>query len=130
YQYLLDGAKFWIDAGADAIRIDAIKHMDKTFIQRWTTDIYNYSKALGREGFYFFGEWFGASASITTGIDGYAIDYANSSGSALLDFGFRDTLERVLTNRPGNNMETLNGYLEKRKTVFSSDDWQVVFMDN
>ncbi|MBF4312994.1 cyclomaltodextrin glucanotransferase, partial [Vibrio anguillarum] len=108
YQYLLDGAKFWIDAGADAIRIDAIKHMDKTFIQRWTTDIYNYSKALGREGFYFFGEWFGASASITTGIDGYAIDYANSSGSALLDFGFRDTLERVLTNRPGNNMETLN----------------------
>ncbi|RMZ62175.1 cyclomaltodextrin glucanotransferase, partial [Vibrio anguillarum] len=57
-------------------------------------------------------------------------DYANSSGSALLDFGFRDTLERVLTNRPGNNMETLNGYLEKRKTVFSSDDWQVVFMDN
>ncbi|EOX3349772.1 alpha-amylase family glycosyl hydrolase [Vibrio cholerae] len=130
YQYLLDGAKFWIDAGVDAIRIDAIKHMDKSFIQQWTTDIYNYSKTLGREGFYFFGEWFGASANTTTGIDGYAIDYANTSGSALLDFGFRDTLERVLANRSGNSMKTLNNYLETRKSVFTSDDWQVVFMDN
>ncbi|EHU4914886.1 cyclomaltodextrin glucanotransferase [Vibrio vulnificus] len=130
YQYLLDGSKFWIDAGVDAIRIDAIKHMDKSFIQQWTTDIYNYSKTLGREGFYFFGEWFGASANTTTGIDGYAIDYANSSGSALLDFGFRDTMERVLANRPGNSMKTLNNYLETRKSVFTSDDWQVVFMDN
>ncbi|HAS3625867.1 TPA: cyclomaltodextrin glucanotransferase [Vibrio cholerae] len=130
YQYLLDGAKFWIDAGVDAIRIDAIKHMDKSFIQQWTTDIYNYSKTLGREGFYFFGEWFGTSANTTTGIDGYAIDYANTSGSALLDFGFRDTLERVLANRSGNSMKTLNNYLETRKSVFTSDDWQVVFMDN
>ncbi|HAS6149967.1 TPA: cyclomaltodextrin glucanotransferase [Vibrio vulnificus] len=130
YKYLLDGSKFWIDAGVDAIRIDAIKHMDKSFIQQWTTDIYNYSKTLGREGFYFFGEWFGASANTTTGIDGYAIDYANTSGSALLDFGFRDTMERVLANRPGNSMKTLNNYLETRKSVFTSDDWQVVFMDN
>ncbi|MGG5574411.1 alpha-amylase family glycosyl hydrolase [Vibrio diazotrophicus] len=130
YQYLLDGSKFWIDAGVDAIRIDAIKHMDKSFIQQWTTDIYDYSKSLGRDGFYFFGEWFGASANTTTGIDGYAIDYANTSGSALLDFGFRDTLERVLANRAGNSMKTLNSYLETRKSVFTSDDWQVVFMDN
>ncbi len=130
YQYLLDGSKYWINAGVDAIRIDAIKHMDKSFIQQWTTDIYNYSKTIGREGFYFFGEWFGASANTTTGIDGYAIDYANTSGSALLDFGFRDTIERVLTNRSGNTMKTLNDYLENRKTVFTSDDWQVVFMDN
>ncbi|WP_429068387.1 alpha-amylase family glycosyl hydrolase [Aeromonas bestiarum] len=130
YQYLLAGAKFWIDAGVDAIRIDAIKHMDKSFIQRWTTDIYNYSKSIGRNGFYFFGEWFGASATKTTGIDGHAIDYANTSGSALLDFGFRDTLERVLANRSDNTMKTLNNYLETRKKVFTSDEWQVVFMDN
>lgn len=130
YNYLLDGSKFWIDAGVDAIRIDAIKHMDKSFIQSWTTDVYNYSKKIGRNGFYFFGEWFGASASTTTGIDGYAIDYANTSGSALLDFGFRDTIERVLTERPNNTMQTLNNYLKLRSTVFTSDEWQVVFMDN
>ncbi|MEZ9564108.1 alpha-amylase family glycosyl hydrolase [Vibrio artabrorum] len=130
YNYLLDGAKFWIDAGVDAIRIDAIKHMDKAFIQQWTGDIYNYASTIGRDGFYFFGEWFGASATTTTGIDGYAIDYANTSGSALLDFGFRDTLERVLVGRNGNTMQTLNSYLETRSTVFTSDDWQVVFMDN
>lgn len=52
YQYLLDGSKFWIDAGVDAIRIDAIKHMDKSFIQKWTSDIYDYSKSIGREGFF------------------------------------------------------------------------------
>lgn len=130
YNYLLDGAKFWINAGVDAIRIDAIKHMDKEFIQQWTGDIYNYASTIGRDGFYFFGEWFGASATTTTGIDGYAIDYANNSGSALLDFGFRDTLERVLVGRSGNTMQTLNSYLETRSTVFTSDDWQVVFMDN
>jgi cyclomaltodextrin glucanotransferase len=130
YHYLLDGSKFWIDAGVDAIRIDAIKHMDKSFIQNWTTDIHSYAKTIGREGFYFFGEWFGASALTTSGIDGYAIDYANTSGSALLDFGFRDTLERVLTDRPDNTMKTLNSYLEQRSAVFTSDDWQVVFMDN
>jgi len=130
YNYLLDGSKFWIDAGVDAIRIDAIKHMDKSFIQQWTTDIHNYAKTIGREGFYFFGEWFGASANTTTGIDGYAIDYANTSGSALLDFGFRDTMERVLTDRSGNTMQTLNSYLENRANVFTSDEWQVVFMDN
>ena len=130
YQYLMEGSKFWIDAGVDAIRIDAIKHMDKSFIQKWTTDIYNYSKQIGRDGFYFFGEWFGASATTTDGIDGKAIDYANTSGSALLDFGFRDTMERVLTGRDGNTMRTLDSYLEQRSNVFTSDDWQVVFMDN
>ena len=130
YNYLLDGAKFWVDAGVDAIRIDAIKHMDKEFIQQWTGDIYNYASTIGRDGFYFFGEWFGASAATTTGIDSYAIDYANNSGSALLDFGFRDTLERVLVGRSGNTMQTLNSYLKTRNQVFTSDDWQVVFMDN
>ena len=128
YQYLLDGSKFWIDAGVDAIRIDAIKHMDKSFIQQWTTDIYDYANSIGRDGFYFFGEWFSASANTTTGIDGKAIDYANTSGSALLDFGFRDTMERVLVGR--NSMRTLNSYLERRSNVFNSDDWQVVFLDN
>ncbi|MGZ7212417.1 hypothetical protein ACXWOF_09810, partial [Streptococcus pyogenes] len=84
--------------------------------------IYDYSKTIGRDGFYFFGEWFGASANKTTGIDGYAIDYANTSGSALLDFGFRDTLERALANRSNNSFKTLNNYLNKREKVFSSDD--------
>lgn len=64
---------------------------------------------------FFFGEWFGASANTTTGVDGNAIDYANTSGSALLDFGFRDTLERVLVGRSGNTMKTLNSYLIKDK---------------
>ena len=102
--------------------------MDKSFIQQWTTDIYDYAKSIGRDGFYFFGEWFSASANTTTGIDGKAIDYANTSGSALLDFGFRDTMERVLVGR--NSMRTLNSYLERRSNVFNSDDWQVVFLDN
>ena len=130
YQYLTDGAKFWIDAGVDAIRIDAIKHMDKEFIQKWTDEVTEYAKMKGNGGFYFFGEWFGASANTTGGLDGQAIDYANTSGSALLDFGYRDTLERVLTNRVGNNMHTLNEYLEKRNKVFKEADKQVVFMDN
>ncbi|ELR65919.1 Cyclomaltodextrin glucanotransferase [Photobacterium marinum] len=127
YNYLTDGAKFWIDMGVDAIRIDAIKHMEKSFIQRWTGDLYNYAQSKGR-GFFFFGEWFGASATSKTGIDGMALDYANTSGSALLDFGLRDTMERVLTNR--TNMYTLNNYLKERDTAFTSSDWQVTFLDN
>ncbi|WP_299018295.1 alpha-amylase family glycosyl hydrolase [uncultured Photobacterium sp.] len=127
YNYLTDGAKFWIDMGVDAIRIDAIKHMEKSFIQRWTGDIYSYAQSKGR-GFYFFGEWFGASATSKTGIDGMAIDYANTSGSALLDFGLRDTMEQVLTNR--TDMYTLNNYLKERDHAFDASDWQVTFLDN
>lgn len=130
YNYLMDATKHWIDVGFDAIRIDAIKHMDKSFIQSWTSEIYDYASSIGREGFYFFGEWFGASAWTTTGLDGQAIDYANTSGSALLDFGFKNILQRVLTGRHANDMTSINAYLEDRENVFTSDEWQVVFMDN
>ena len=119
YNYLADAAKRWIDTGVDAMRIDAIKHMDLSFIQTFNSDLTVYANSLGKDGFYFFGEWFGASAwAPPTSIDYKSIEYANTSGSALLDFGLRDTLERVMCNRSGSTMKTLNQYLEERDTAF------------
>ncbi len=131
YRYLTGAAIKWVDAGVDGIRIDAIKHMDKSFILAFTNDLTAYANARGRDGMYFFGEWFGAGAwAAEGGIDHMAIDYANTSGSALLDFGLRDAMERVMCNRPGHTMRTLNQYLEDRDGVFSSPDWQIAFLDN
>jgi cyclomaltodextrin glucanotransferase len=129
YQYLKESAQKWIKAGVDGIRIDAIKHMDKEFIQKWTQDLYRYAKSLGRSDFFFFGEWFGASA-LAQGLDGTSIDYANTSGSALLDFGLRDILERVLCNRFGYSMGSINQYLLARDRNFSEPDKQILFLDN
>lgn len=129
YQYLVEGAKFWIDLGVDGIRIDAIKHMDKSFIQRWTGDLNNYAKAKGKPGFYFFGEWMDAGAT-ATGINAKSIDFANTSGSALLDFGLRNTIEDALLRANGTGMYAINEYMKIRDTKFTSSDWQVVFLDN
>lgn len=129
YQYLVEGAKFWIDLGVDAIRIDAIKHMDKSFIQRWTGELNNYAKSKGKPGFYFFGEWMDASAT-ATGINELSIDFANTSGSALLDFGLRNTIEDALLGANGTGMYAINNYMKIRDVKFNSSDWQVVFLDN
>lgn len=129
YRYLVDGAKFWIDLGVDAIRIDAIKHMDKSFIQRWTSELNAYAKSKGKPGFYFFGEWMDAGAT-ATGINGISIDFANTSGSALLDFGLRNTIEDALLRANGTGMYAINNYMKIRDTKFTSSDWQVVFLDN
>ena len=47
-----------------------------------------------------------------------------------MDFGFKNILQRVLTRKDANNMTSINAYLEDRENVFTSDEWQVVFMDN
>ena len=129
YQYLVEGAKFWIDLGVDAIRIDAIKHMDKSFIQRWTAELNSYAKTQGKPGFYFFGEWMDAAAT-ATGINAKSIAFANTSGSALLDFGLRNTIEDALLRDNGTGMYAINNYMKIRDTKFTSSDWQVVFLDN
>ena len=129
YQYLVDGAKFWMDLGVDAIRIDAIKHMDKSFIQKWTSELNAYAKSQGKPDLYFFGEWMDAGAT-ATGINGLSIDFANTSGSALLDFGLRNTIEDALLQANGTGMYAINNYMKIRDSKFTSSDWQVVFLDN
>lgn len=129
YQYLVEGAKFWIDLGVDAIRIDAIKHMDKSFIQRWTSELNGYAREKGKPGFYFFGEWMDAGAG-ATGLNGLSVDFANTSGSALLDFGLRNTIEDALIGHHGTGMYAINNYMKLRDKEFTSSDWQVVFLDN
>ena len=129
YQYLVQGAKFWIDLGVDAIRIDAIKHMDKSFIQRWTSELNSYAKSKGKPGLYFFGEWMDAGAT-ATGLNALSIDFANTSGSALLDFGLRNTIEDALLRANGAGMYAINNYMKIRDVKFNSSDWQVVFLDN
>lgn len=130
YDYLLGATKKWLDHGVDAIRIDAIKHMKKDFIQKWTKDVNDYTKSKGKDQVFFFGEWFGSSAWTTTGENGLALDYVNTSGSELLDFGLRQTIENVMTNTPHWNMNQLDAYLKDRDRKFGNPDWQITFVDN
>ncbi|QFT11803.1 alpha-amylase family glycosyl hydrolase [Vibrio sp. THAF190c] len=128
-QYLIDGAKFWVDLGVDAIRIDAVKHMDKEFIQDFTGQINAYAKQSQGKDFYFFGEWMDSGAD-ATGSNFASIDFANTSGSALLDFGLRNTIENALLGHHGTGMYAINNYMKLRDQKFTSSDWQVIFLDN
>ncbi len=124
--YLIDAAKAWLDAGVDAFRIDAIKHIDWNFLQLFTTALNNYAyTTLGRsQGVYFFGEWFDGGAGNP---DSMAFVNGNYN-TELLDFNLRKKIENAM----GNNlsMNDLNAHLEQREAEYLNSDKQVLFIDN
>lgn len=124
--YLIDAAKVWLDAGVDAFRIDAIKHIEPTFIQLFTQTLNNYAyTTLGRSsGVYFFGEWFNGGAG-----DPDSIAFVNGpNGTELLDFNLRKKIENVLGGQL--SMNDLNGYILQRDLEFQRPLDQVLFLDN
>lgn len=113
----------WLTRGVDAVRLDAVKHMNTSFTTSLVSDMQN---RLGRD-IYFFGEWMDAGAW-ATGLNASCQDFANNSGSALLDFGYRSTIENVLKNSA--TMRTLGSYLQARESYWNEPLKQVVFLDN
>lgn len=123
YAYLADGLEFWLRKGVDAVRLDAVKHMNTSFTTNLVTDMKN---RLNKDIF-FFGEWMDAGAW-ATGLNTQGQYFANHSGCSLLDFGYRSTIENVLKNTA--TMRTLASYLSDRETYWDNPLKQVVFLDN
>lgn len=123
YSYLSDGLELWLSRGVDAVRLDAVKHMNTSFTTQLVSDMRN---RLNKD-IYFFGEWMDAGAW-ATGLNSEGQYFANNSGCALLDFGYRSAIENVLKN--SSTMRTFAQYLNARETYWANPLKQVVFLDN
>ncbi len=68
------------------------------------------------------------SAALATGLNAGGRYFANNTGCALLDFGYRSTIESVLKN--SSSMRSLASYLNARESYWAEPLKQVVFLDN
>ncbi len=118
--YLINAAKKWLQHGVDAFRIDAIKHIEPNFINR-------FSAAMRAENpdVYIFGEWFDAGVG-----NNDSITFINENrGSELLDFKLRDNIEAVIAD--DISMIDLNAHIELRPAAMNGrEDLQPIFLDN
>ncbi|MCC2615020.1 hypothetical protein LJ739_02035 [Aestuariibacter halophilus] len=118
--YLIDAAKKWLAHGVDAIRIDAIKHIEPNFINRFTSEL----RAINPD-LYIFGEWYGAGADDSTSMQWLS----EGRGSELLDFNLRDNIEKAIAD--DITMIDLNAHIEARPGAMGNrEDWQPIFLDN
>lgn len=125
YSYLSDGLELWLSRGVDAVRLDAVKHMNTSFTT--TTQLVSDMRNRLNKDIYFFGEWMDAGAW-ATGLNSEGQYFANNSGCALLDFGYRSAIENVLKN--SSTIRTFAQYLNARETYWANPLKQVVFLDN
>nr|WP_138976337.1 alpha-amylase family glycosyl hydrolase [Microbulbifer agarilyticus] len=122
-QYLIDAAVKWMQHGVDAFRIDAIKHIEPSFIKRFNDAV----RAVDPD-VYIFGEWYGAGAN-----DPVSMAFLNSANgkSELLDFNLRDKIEAAIAG--DTTMTELNAHIESRPGAMGGngrESWQPIFLDN
>ncbi|WP_255463589.1 alpha-amylase family glycosyl hydrolase [Microbulbifer sp. YPW1] len=119
-QYLIDAALKWMSHGVDAFRIDAIKHIEPNFINRFSSAV----RAVNPD-VYIFGEWYGAGAG-----ESLSMQFLNEGrGSELLDFQLRNHIEQAIAG--DITMTQLNTHIESRPGAMNNrDSWQPIFLDN
>ncbi|QJE95145.1 alpha-amylase family glycosyl hydrolase [Luteolibacter luteus] len=76
--HIKEAVKMWIGKGVDALRIDTVKHMPLWFWQEFTSDIGAVNPNVFR-----FGEWINSHPE-----NQKSVEFANSAGMSILDFGF------------------------------------------
>ncbi len=123
--YLYDAATNWMDHGVSAFRIDAIKHFDDEFMERFANRLNDYAISIGRDGVYIFGEWFGAGVGQQK-----SLDFINTTDNTeLLDFSLRDAIEQAVAGE--QSMEELSADISARPQAWNNrEDWQTIFLDN
>ncbi|WP_304412653.1 alpha-amylase family glycosyl hydrolase [Microbulbifer sp. HZ11] len=119
-QYLIDAAIKWMSHGVDAFRIDAIKHIEPNFINRFSQAV----RAVDPD-VYIFGEWYGAGAG-----ESLSMTFLNENrGSELLDFQLRNNIEAAIAG--DISMTQLNAHIESRAGAMGNrESWQPIFLDN
>jgi cyclomaltodextrin glucanotransferase len=119
-QYLIDAALKWMDHGVDAFRIDAIKHIEPSFVNRFSAAV-----RAKKADTYIFGEWFSAGAG-----DAVSMGFLNERhGSELLDFKLRDAIENAVAGN--TTMINLSSHISSRPAAMNGvDNWQAIFLDN
>ncbi len=119
-QYLIDAALKWMDHGVDAFRIDAIKHIEPSFINRFSAAV-----RAKKADTYIFGEWYNAGSG-----DSLSMSFLNERrGSELLDFKLRDAIENAIAGNIA--MVNLSSHILSRPGAMNNfEDQQAIFLDN
>src|SRR6266851_2889916 len=106
--------------GADAFRIDAVKHVTWGWEYSMVNSVFNNSPS------FLFGEWFQGNTNDTLYHDSYK--FANHSGMTLLDFPLNTAIRDVFAGN--NNFSEIDTTLTTENTTFTWQNDLVTFIDN
>jgi glycosidase len=106
--------------GADAFRIDAVKHVTWGWEYSMTNAIYNNAPS------FIFGEWFEGNTTDPLYHDSYK--FANKSGMSLLDFPLNTAIRDVFANN--NGFSEIDNTLNTENSNFTWQNDLVTFVDN
>lgn len=118
--YLIGAALKWMDHGVDGFRIDAIKHIEPSFVNRFAAAV-----RAKKPDAYIFGEWYGAGAN-----NAASMTFLNERhGSELLDFNLRENVENAIAGNIA--MTDLSNHIASRPgKMNNNEDLQPIFLDN
>ena len=120
-KYLKDSIKLWFSHGIDGVRLDAAKHMPMDWVKSFADSIYSIKKDA-----FLFGEYM--LSGPTDPLYGYNIQFANTSGFTVLDFGLNNSIKDTFEKGYGFDrlndtiIETWNDYKEPYKLVTFIDN--------
>ena len=119
-RYLKDAARLLQDHGADALRVDAVKHCVWGWLYSLTNALYTHAPS------FIFGEWFQGSTGDK--LYGDSVKFANRSGMSILDYPLNSAIRAVFSGAVG--FDAIDKTLEKEDADFARALDLVTFVDN
>lgn len=117
--YIKGAIRQWLDRGVDALRVDTVKHMPIWFWQEFNADMTTH-----RPDVFIFGEWIYNHPE-----DPRSVEYANSSGMTLLDFGLCMAIRQALGNYDPEGFHLIKNILDL-DYVYDGATELITFIDN
>jgi glycosidase len=115
--YLDNAFLYWIGQGADAFRIDTVKHVPESYWKQMSTKI-----RAQYPHFYMFGEYFDSNMSTLS-------NFEKATDITVLDFAGKDAMKSVFSN-PNSSFATLSGYLDTDFSTYRNPYELATFYDN
>ena len=117
--YFVDAYSYWIEQGADAFRIDTIKHMPHAFWKKFTDRIRE-----KHPGYFMFAESYSFEADFIA-----QHTQPENGGISVLDFPGREAMLKVFENSKSDYSELL-GYLHLQNGPYRNPYELTTFYDN
>ncbi len=117
--YLVNAYLQWIEQGADAFRVDTIRHMPHSFWKEFSSRI-----RAKHPDFFMFAESFDYAAEKIA-----PHTYPENGGVSVLDFPGKQAMEKVFT-QPGGDFAELPAYLHLSDGMYHNPYELAIFYDN
>jgi alpha-amylase len=118
YEWLLDISKYWVmETGADAFRLDAVKHVAPSFWQKFSKDMKKWAGA----DFFLLGEVFSGDAN-------YLAKYKDLGFDGLFDIPLYYTIRQTVGQ--GSSLLVLSEQILKNQTLYGNAFQPALLIDN